>query len=105
MKKKRIIIADDHEIFAEGLKRLIEPKYEVVAVAQDRMIIGKHENVSAAELAFPESQRSLCFEFMPSQDVNFTEAGMEFTVNSYAGDKWSIGFCPNGQLQDWRWGK
>ena len=35
MKKKRIIIADDHELFAEGLKRLIEPQYEVVAIVHD----------------------------------------------------------------------
>lgn len=35
MKKMRFIIADDHKIFAEGLKRLIEPEYEVVAVVHD----------------------------------------------------------------------
>lgn len=49
MKKKRFIIADDHEIFAEGLKRLVEPKYEVVAVVHDG-----NELVSAASKLRPD---------------------------------------------------
>jgi DNA-binding NarL/FixJ family response regulator len=31
----RIIVADDHAIFAEGLKRLLEPEYEIVAIVHD----------------------------------------------------------------------
>jgi len=67
-------------------------------------IVGLHEKVSAAELAFPASQRSLCFQFLPPQNVTFTKTGLEFTVNGYRGDKWAVGFCPSGRLQDWRWG-
>ncbi len=35
MKRPRIILADDHRIFAEGLKRLLEPDYEIVAMVDD----------------------------------------------------------------------
>ena len=35
MKRPRIILADDHRIFAEGLKRLLEPDYEIVAMVGD----------------------------------------------------------------------
>ena len=35
MRKPRIILADDHRIFAEGLKRLLEPDYEIVAMLED----------------------------------------------------------------------
>ncbi len=35
MKRPRIILADDHRMFAEGLKRLLEPDYEIVAMVDD----------------------------------------------------------------------
>lgn len=35
MKHPRIIVADDHAIFAEGLKRLLDPEYEIVAVVHN----------------------------------------------------------------------
>ena len=35
MTKPRIIVADDHAIFAEGLRRLLEPEYEIVATVHD----------------------------------------------------------------------
>ena len=35
MKKPRLIVADDHAIFAEGLKRLLDPEYEIVAIVHD----------------------------------------------------------------------
>lgn len=35
MKRPRIILADDHRIFAEGLKRLLESDYEIVAMVED----------------------------------------------------------------------
>ena len=35
MKQPRIIVADDHAIFAEGLKRLLETEYEIVAVVHN----------------------------------------------------------------------
>ncbi len=35
MNKSRIIIADDHQILAEGLRSLLEPEFEVVAVVAD----------------------------------------------------------------------
>lgn len=35
MTRPRIILADDHKIFAAGLKRLLETEFEVVAVLED----------------------------------------------------------------------
>jgi DNA-binding NarL/FixJ family response regulator len=35
MSKPRILIADDHQILAEGLRSLLEPEFEVVAVVAD----------------------------------------------------------------------
>src|SRR6516162_8547020 len=35
MTKPRILIADDHQILAEGLRNLLEPEFEVVGVAAD----------------------------------------------------------------------
>lgn len=35
MKKKRILLADDHKIITESLKNLLEPTYEVVGIVED----------------------------------------------------------------------
>src|SRR5213078_941217 len=35
MSKPRILIADDHQILAEGLRGLLEPEFEVVGVVAD----------------------------------------------------------------------
>ena len=35
MKKPRILIADDHRIFAEGLRSLLEGDYEVIGLVED----------------------------------------------------------------------
>jgi DNA-binding NarL/FixJ family response regulator len=35
MSKPRVLIADDHQILAEGLRGLLEPEFEVVAVVAD----------------------------------------------------------------------
>ncbi len=35
MKRPRVILADDHRIVSEGLKRLLEPDYEVVAMVKN----------------------------------------------------------------------
>src|SRR5207249_11931572 len=35
MSKSRVLLADDHLILAEGLRSLLEPEFEVVAVVAD----------------------------------------------------------------------
>jgi DNA-binding NarL/FixJ family response regulator len=35
VKRHRILLADDHRIVAEGLKRLLEPEFDLVAVVED----------------------------------------------------------------------
>ena len=46
MRRPRVMVADDHRIFAEGLKRLLEPEYEVVSIVKD----GKSLIAAAKEL-------------------------------------------------------
>lgn len=35
MSRPRIVLADDHRVFAEGLKSLLEDEYDVVGIAED----------------------------------------------------------------------
>ena len=35
MKKKRILLADDHKIITESLKNILEPAYEIVGMVED----------------------------------------------------------------------
>jgi DNA-binding NarL/FixJ family response regulator len=50
MSKPRILIADDHQILAEGLRRLLEPEFEVVGVVADG-----RELVAAAKKHRPDA--------------------------------------------------
>jgi DNA-binding NarL/FixJ family response regulator len=49
MNRPRILIADDHQILAEGLRSLLEPEFEVVAVVADG-----RELVAAARMHRPD---------------------------------------------------
>src|SRR5262249_3051381 len=56
--KPRVLLADDHRILAEGLRGLLEPEFEVVAVAADgRELVaaaGKHRpDVIVADVTMP----------------------------------------------------
>ena len=58
MSKPRILIADDHQILAEGLRSLLEPEFEVVAVVADgRELVAaakKHRpDVIVADITMP----------------------------------------------------
>jgi DNA-binding NarL/FixJ family response regulator len=58
MSKPRILIADDHQIFAEGLRSLLEPEFDVVGlVADGRELVAiatKHRpDVIVADLTMP----------------------------------------------------
>ena len=35
MNKTRILLADDHQILAEGLRRILEPEFDIVAWVSD----------------------------------------------------------------------
>jgi len=50
MSKPRVLIADDHKIFAEGLKRLLNEDFEVVGVVEDG-----RQLVDAAEKLQPDA--------------------------------------------------
>ena len=59
MKQPRIILADDHAIFAEGLKRLLDTEYEIVAVVHNGNDLVKtacelKPDVILADISMPE---------------------------------------------------
>lgn len=35
MKRKRVLLADDHRIVSDGLKRILEPEFELVGIVED----------------------------------------------------------------------
>ena len=49
MKSHRILLADDHMIVIEGLRRILEPRFEIVGVAADGLAL-----VSAARTLQPD---------------------------------------------------
>src|SRR5437867_1468775 len=58
MSKPRVLLADDHQILAEGLRRLLEPEFEVAAVVADgRELVAaakKHRpDVIVADITMP----------------------------------------------------
>ena len=50
MDKIRILVADDHPIVAEGLRRLLEPTFELVAIVENG-----HEMIAAAKKLKPDA--------------------------------------------------
>ena len=49
MSRARVVIADDHQILAEGIRSLLEPEFEVVAVVSDGRAL-----VAAAKQHLPD---------------------------------------------------
>jgi len=58
MKKARILLADDHRILAEGLRRLLEPEFDLVGIVEDgRALLAAAEklrpDVIVADISMP----------------------------------------------------
>ena len=46
MKKPRILLADDHRMLVEGLRRLLEPEFEIIGIAEDgRALLAETERL------------------------------------------------------------
>lgn len=59
MKKKRILLADDHKIITGSLKAILEPTYEVVGIVEDGRTLVKQAarllpDVIIADISMPE---------------------------------------------------
>lgn len=63
---------------------------------------GRTVKVAAAELALPGLPYNLAFEFNPPLTVDFDGPAMQFTFDGFSNDWWSFGFCPPGELAEWR---
>ena len=44
MKKRRILLADDHKFITESLKGILEPIYEVVGIVEDGQMLIKEDS-------------------------------------------------------------
>ena len=64
---------------------------------------GSALTVKAAELSFPGANSNICFDFIPAQRVTFNGTELKFSIGSLTNDQWTIGFCPPGTLDSWRW--
>ena len=58
MKRARVLLGDDHTIILEGVRRILEPHFEVVgAVADGRALIAAaeelHPDVVVADISMP----------------------------------------------------
>ena len=58
MSKTRVLLADDHKIFLEGLKGLLEPKCEIVGTVEDGRALVKeaqrlHPDVIVCDISMP----------------------------------------------------
>jgi DNA-binding NarL/FixJ family response regulator len=58
MKRIRILLADDHKIFLDGLRSLLEPRFEIVGmVADGRALISfvqkLHPDVIVVDISMP----------------------------------------------------
>ena len=49
MRRARVLLADDHRIVAEGLKRLLDPEFELVGIVEDGSAL-----VEAAQMLKPD---------------------------------------------------
>ena len=59
MRKTRVLLADDHQIFLEGLKGLLEPEFDLVGtVADGRALVKEAERlrpgVIVADISMPQ---------------------------------------------------
>jgi len=63
---------------------------------------GESVRVAAAEMELPGRPYSLAFEFHPPLVVDFDGAAMTFTFDGFSDDWWTFGFCPPGELAEWR---
>lgn len=58
MKSMRLMIADDHQVFVDALRRFLEPYYEIVGTANDGLALlegakAMHPDVVVADMAMP----------------------------------------------------
>lgn len=58
MKKIRVLLADDHKIFLEGLRAILEPEFEIIATVEDgRTLVAEAKRLSpdvvVADISMP----------------------------------------------------
>ena len=73
MKRARVLLADDHRIVAEGLKRLLEPEFDLVGVVEDgRALLSAarelRPDVIVSDITMPELNGVEALEEMKRHD-------------------------------------
>jgi len=82
MKKRRILLADDHKFITESLKSILEPTHEIVGVVEDGLMLIKEAarllpDVLIVDISMPklnglEAVRQIKKEFIESKVVFLT---------------------------------
>ncbi len=101
MRRPRVLLADDHKIVAEGLRRLLEPEFELVGIVEDgRALVAAAQklnpDVIVADISMPllngieavrqlkkgTSQAKVVFLTM-HLDVTYTTRALEAGASGY----------------------
>lgn len=101
MKKARILLADDHRMLAEGLRRLLEPEFELVEIVEDgRALLAAAEklrpDVIVVDISMPllngieavrqikRAQREIKIVFLTMHmDVTYAASAFEAGASGY----------------------
>ncbi len=101
MGKARILLADDHTLVAEAIKKLLEPEFEVVAVVADGRSLIREASALKPDVALVDLNMPILNGFDASEQVKVAHPGIKIIVLTMNEDaeiaaetlrKWASGF-------------
>jgi DNA-binding NarL/FixJ family response regulator len=103
VRRARILLADDHEVVIQGLRRVLEPTFEIVGVAMDgRALVNAaaqlQPDVIVTDLTMPrlnglEAARQILHE-NPAAKIVFLTMHSDATYAAEALDTGALGYVP-----------
>ena len=101
MGKARILLADDHTLVAEAIKRLLEPEFDVVAVVADGRSLVREASALKPDVALVDLNMPMLNGFDASEQVKAVHPAIKIIVLTMNEDaeiaaetlrKWASGF-------------
>ncbi len=101
MGKARILLADDHTLVAEAIKKLLEPEFEVVAVVADGRSLVREASALKPDVALVDLNMPMLNGFDASEQVKSAHPAIKIIVLTMNEDaeiaaetlrKWASGF-------------
>ena len=80
MGKARILLADDHTLVAEAIKRLLEPEFEVVAVVADGRSLVREALALKPDVALVDLNMPLLNGFDASEQLKSANPAIKIIV-------------------------